>query len=72
MLTEVHRQAADNPIIAHVDARSAPGAGWRSAIMARAASSAARELEAPPCVTRADQLLVGTNKSRRAFNRPDA
>ena len=42
MLTEVHRQAADNPIIAQLGAAM---------------------------VTSADQLLVGTNKSRRAYNK---
>ena len=67
MLTEVHRQAANNPIIAlsmkvREGGRLTPGDFGDSRVIRRSQLGAAM-------VTRADQLLVGTNKSRRAFNR---
>ncbi len=67
MLTEVHRQAADNPIIAlsmqvREGGRLVPGAYGESRVIRRSALGAA-------AVTRADQLLVGTNRSRRAYNK---
>ncbi len=66
MLTEVHRQAADNPIIAlsmqvREGGRLALGQYGTSRVIRRGQLGAA-------AVTRADQLLVGTNRSRRAFN----
>ncbi len=66
MLTEVHRQAADNPIIAlsmqvREGGRLKHGTYGESRVIRR------RELGAA-AVTRADQILVGTNKSRRAYN----
>ncbi|WP_131196541.1 ATP-dependent DNA helicase [Lichenihabitans psoromatis] len=67
MLTEVHRQAADNPIIAlsmqiREGGRLTPGTYGESRVIRRDQLGAAM-------VTRADQLLVGTNKSRRSFNK---
>ena len=66
MLTEVHRQAADNPIIAlsmlvRAGRRLDHGTYGDSRVIRRAELGAAR-------VTQADQLLVGTNRSRRAYN----
>ncbi len=67
MLTEVHRQAADNPIIRlsmtiREGGRIAPGAYGETRVVARG------ELD-PELVTKADQVLVGMNKTRRAYNR---
>lgn len=67
MLTEVHRQAADNPIIAlsmqvRAGGRLTVGDYGESRVIRRDQLGAA-------VVTRADQLLVGTNRSRRTFNR---
>ena len=70
MLTEVHRQAADNPIIRmSMDVRE--GRGLRvgeygdSRVVRRrdVPKDAMREL-----IMSADQLLCGTNKTRQAFN----
>ena len=66
MLTEVHRQAADNPIIrlsmmAREGTRIPPGAYAESRVVGRATIDAG-------LVQAADQVLVGTNKSRRGFN----
>lgn len=66
MLTEVHRQAADNPIIrmsmAVRDGRRIPlGTYGESRVIRRA------EIDAG-AVQAADQVLVGTNRSRRGFN----
>ncbi len=67
MLTEVHRQAQDNPIIRlSIDVREgrALGAGrlWRErAVIGR------REIDAAQILA-ADQVLVGTNKTRRSYN----
>jgi exodeoxyribonuclease-5 len=66
MLTEVHRQAADNPIVrmsmivregGHLDF----GDYGQSRVIPRSAIDAA-------AATRADQVLVGLNKTRRAYN----
>ncbi len=67
MLTEVHRQAADNPIIrlsmtVREGGRIAPGAYGETHVVSRG------ELD-PQRVTQADQVLVGMNKTRRAYNR---
>ncbi|MDE2577182.1 MAG: AAA family ATPase [Hyphomicrobiales bacterium] len=67
MLTQVHRQAADNPIVRmSMDVREGRalqrGAFGASRVIARS------EL-APQMVTGADQVLVGLNKTRRAYNR---
>ena len=66
MLTEVHRQAADNPIIRMSmmvrEGRRIPfGAYGESRVLRRA------EIDAG-LVQAADQVLVGMNKSRRGFN----
>ncbi len=66
MLTEVHRQAADNPIIrlsmmAREGTRIPRGDYGASRVMHRDGIDA--EL-----VRAADQVLVGTNKSRRGYN----
>jgi len=66
MLTEVHRQAQDDPIIRlSMEVRAGrallPGAYGASAVVKRNA------LE-PRCVIEADQILVGRNATRRAYN----
>ena len=66
MLTEVHRQAADNPIIrlsmmARDGLRIPRGDYGTSEVVHRDRIDAAR-------VQAADQVLVGTNKSRRGYN----
>ena len=66
MLTEVHRQAADNPIIrmsmtVREGGRLALGDYGDSRVIRRA------EIEAPR-VMQSDQVLVGINKTRRAYN----
>ena len=67
MLTEVHRQAADNPIIRlsmtiREGGHLTPGLYGESRVIQRSQLNAS-------AVMQADQLLVGTNKSRRAYNR---
>lgn len=66
MLTEVHRQAADNPIIrlsmiVREGGKLDPGAYGESSVIARSA------LE-PELVLGADQVLVGRNNTRRSYN----
>ena len=66
MLTEVHRQAADNPIIrmsmvVREGGRLALGRYGESRVIRRA------EIEAPQ-VMQCDQVLVGINRTRRAYN----
>ena len=66
MLTEVHRQAKDNPIV-HLSmkvregGRLEPGTYGESRIIRR------REIDAAT-VMAADQVLVGLNKTRRLYN----
>lgn len=66
MLTEVHRQAADDPII-HLSmlvregGRLTPGRYGETEVIRRDAIDAER-------VTSADQILVGLNKTRRSYN----
>lgn len=67
MLTEVHRQAADNPIVRlsmriRDGERLAPGDHGAMKILLRSQIDA--EL-----VKSADQVLVGLNKTRKAYNR---
>jgi exodeoxyribonuclease-5 len=67
MLTEVHRQAADNPIIrmsmtVRTGGRLDPGAYGASRVIGRSAIDSA-------AVTGSDQILVGMNRTRRAYNR---
>ncbi|ACL59125.1 ATP-dependent DNA helicase [Methylobacterium nodulans] len=66
MLTEVHRQAADNPIIAmsmrvRQGGRLDAGAYGESRVIQRAALG-------QRAVLRADQILVGRNQTRRGLN----
>ncbi|MBV9222113.1 MAG: ATP-dependent RecD-like DNA helicase [Methylobacteriaceae bacterium] len=66
MLSEVHRQAADNPIIrmsmtVRDGGRLAHGSYGESRVIRRDEVSAHTVLEA-------DQVLVGTNRTRRAYN----
>ncbi|MDB5543349.1 MAG: hypothetical protein JWO64_498, partial [Hyphomicrobiales bacterium] len=66
MLTEVHRQAADNPIvrmsmIVREGGRLDRGTYGESSVIGR------DEIEAAT-VTRADQVLVGLNRTRRLYN----
>ena len=68
MLTEVHRQARDNPIIRlsmtiRDGGRLPLGRHGESRVLSR------REIDAAE-VTRADQVLVGLNRTRRALQRP--
>ena len=67
MLTEVHRQAADNPIVrlsmeVREGARLSPGVYGESRVIRRS------EID-PAHVISCDQVLVGLNKTRRAYNR---
>ena len=67
MLTEVHRQEADNPIvrmsmIVREGGRLERGTYGESRIIARDAIDAIS-------VTKADQVLVGLNKTRRNYNK---
>jgi exodeoxyribonuclease V len=66
MLTEVHRQAADNPIIkmsmlVREGKRLSLGSYGKSLVVER------REIDSS-MVTAADQLLVGLNRTRRSYN----
>ncbi len=66
MLTEVHRQARDNPIVRlSIDIRAGdtlePGRYGDSAVVRKA------DLD-PQAVLDADQVLVGRNATRRAYN----
>jgi ATP-dependent exoDNAse (exonuclease V) alpha subunit len=70
MLTEVHRQARDNPIIRmSMDIRGgerlSPGEYGASRVMPRGALG---KDEMANLVLAADQVLVGRNKTRRDFN----
>ena len=67
MLTEVHRQAADNPI---VRMSMAVREGERLQLGVYGESSVIRRADIDPShVTGCDQVLVGLNKTRRAYNR---
>jgi exodeoxyribonuclease V len=66
MLREVHRQAADNPIIrlsmeVREGGRLSVGQYGESRVLPRSRLGASAVLQS-------DQVLVGTNKSRRAYN----
>jgi exodeoxyribonuclease-5 len=66
MLSEVHRQAQDDPIVrlsmqVRAGQSLAPGQYGMSAVVARAALD-------PKLVLEADQVLVGRNATRRAYN----
>ena len=65
MLTEIHRQAADNPIIRlSMDIRE----GRDSDISGEQLSIISRQDISSDEILSADQVLVGTNKTRRRFN----
>ncbi len=66
MLTEIHRQAADNPIIrlseiVRTGGELKEGAYGESRVVRRAEIDAAKVLAS-------DQVLVGVNRTRRAYN----
>ena len=70
MLDEIHRQAADNPIIrmsrdVREGRRLVPGSYGQSRVVRQADVS---DAELGPMVLGADQLLVGMNVTRRQFN----
>ncbi len=66
MLTEVHRQAADNPII-RLSMAIREGGRIEAGIYGESRVVGRKELD-PTLVTGADQVLVGMNKTRRAYN----
>jgi len=66
MLTEVHRQAADNPII-RLSMAIRAGEGVEQGIFGETRVVRRDSLD-PALVTGADQVLVGLNKTRRAYN----
>jgi len=71
LLTEIHRQAADNPIIRlSKDVREGktlkPGTYGMSRVVNRSQVS---DSQLGPLVLGADQLLVGLNETRQQFNR---
>ncbi len=67
MLTEVHRQAADNPIVRlSMQVRAGERLGFGDHGALRVISR--REIDAE-LVKKADQVLVGMNKTRRAYNK---
>jgi exodeoxyribonuclease-5 len=66
MLTEVHRQAADNPII-RLSMAIRDGGQIERGIYGETLVIGRGELD-PTLVIGADQVLVGMNKTRRAYN----
>ncbi|RFB06478.1 ATP-dependent DNA helicase [Parvularcula marina] len=66
MLTEVHRQAADNPII-HLSMQIRQGEIPEPGDYGAARIVSKRDLD-PDIVTNADQVLVGTNRTRARYN----
>ena len=65
MLTEIHRQAADNPIIRYsMDIRE----GRDGAAEGDALRFLSRDEISGDAILAADQVLVGTNRTRRRFN----
>jgi exodeoxyribonuclease-5 len=67
MLTEVHRQAADNPII-RLSMRVREGEAFALCPDGNAKVIEKRDIDAATVVS-ADQVLVGLNRTRRAYNR---
>ena len=67
MLTEVHRQAADNPIV-HMSMQVREGGRLSRGTYGESRVIARNEIDAM-AVTQADQVLVGLNKTRRGYNR---
>ncbi|MFO1102277.1 MAG: AAA family ATPase [Methylocystis sp.] len=66
MLQEVHRQAADNPII-RLSMSIRAGEGVEQGVFGETRIVRRDSLD-PALVTGADQVLVGLNKTRRAYN----
>jgi exodeoxyribonuclease-5 len=66
MLTEVHRQAKDNPII-HLSMMVREGGRLESGSYGESRIIRRREIDAA-AVMAADQVLVGLNKTRRLYN----
>jgi exodeoxyribonuclease-5 len=66
ILTEVHRQAKDNPIV-HLSMRVREGARLDPGVFGESRVIRRREIDADQ-VMRADQVLVGMNKTRRLYN----
>ena len=66
MLTQVHRQAADNPII-RLSMMVREGQPLSRGVYGDTRIISRAELD-PTFVTGADQVLVGMNKTRRAYN----
>ncbi len=65
MLTEVHRQAKDDPIIG-LSIRVREGGALERGAYGESRVISRREIEAD-AILKADQVLVGLNKSRRAY-----
>jgi exodeoxyribonuclease-5 len=66
MLTEVHRQAQDNPIV-HLSMKVREGGRLDPGIYGESRIIRRREIDADQ-VMKADQVLVGLNKTRRLYN----
>jgi exodeoxyribonuclease-5 len=66
MLTEVHRQAKDNPII-HLSMQVREGGRLEPGLYGESRIIRRREIDAA-AVMAADQVLVGLNKTRRLYN----
>jgi exodeoxyribonuclease V len=66
MLTEVHRQAQDNPIV-HMSMRVREGGRLEPGTYGESRVIRRREIDADR-VMQADQVLVGLNKTRRLYN----
>ena len=66
MLTEVHRQAKDNPII-HLSMQVREGGRLEPGLYGESRIIRRREIDAA-AVMEADQVLVGLNKTRRLYN----
>src|SRR3712207_5197163 len=66
MLTEVHRQAQDNPIV-HLSMRIREGGRLEPGVFGESRIIRRREIDAD-AVMRAGQVLVGLNRTRRLYN----
>ncbi len=66
MLTEVHRQAKDNPIV-HLSMKVREGGSLEIGTYGESRIIRRREIDAA-AVMKADQVLVGLNKTRRLYN----
>lgn len=66
MLTEVHRQARDNPIV-HMSMRVREGGRLETGTYGESRVIRRREIDAAT-VMEADQVLVGLNRTRRLYN----